>query len=92
MLYVKIESFDEIIVMGNEQDCGMFIPISDDNVYAVCERCDEIDRLENPCQFIAKSSDTRATFKDEYELCDKCTEDVRILKKYLGKENSLIEK
>ena len=55
MLYVKFDDFEDVSVMGNEKDHGMFIPIKDGNVYAECERCGVVERITSPCEFIAST-------------------------------------
>lgn len=83
MLYVKFDSFDDVEVMGDKKDHGMFVPNKDDNVYAECERCGAIENIKSPCDFIVRSAPARTTFKEGYELCNKCTEEVEKLRKYL---------
>ena len=71
MLYVKFDDFEDVSVMGNEKDHGMFIPIKDGNVYAECERCGVVERITSPCEFIASTFRSRVNFNEGYELCEK---------------------
>lgn len=72
MLYVKFDNFDEIAVMGNKRSHGMFIPIKDDNIYQLCERCGSLEKVKEPCEIIASSIDIKSDFSEGYELCDRC--------------------
>lgn len=76
MLYIKFDNFDDIESLGDKKDYSMFVTIIDNNVYAECERCGVIENIKSLCDFIVRSAPTRITFKEGYELCNKCTEEV----------------
>lgn len=79
MLYVKFDDFEDVSVMGNEKDHGMFITIKDGNVYAECERCGVVERITSPCEFIASTFRSRVNFNEGYELCEKCLQEVEFV-------------
>lgn len=61
----------------------MFVPIIDNNIYADCKRCGVIENIKSICDFIVRSVPARITFKEGYELYNKCTEEVEKLRKHL---------
>ena len=76
ILYIKSDNFDDIESLGDKKNHSIFVPIIDNNIYADCERCGVIENIKSLCDFIVRSAPARITFKEVYELYDKCTDEV----------------
>ena len=87
ILYIKSDNFDDIESLVDKKDYSMFVPIIDNNIYVDCERCEVIENIKSLCDFIVRSAPIRITFKEGYELYNKCTEEVEKLRKNLKPDN-----
>lgn len=75
MIYIK---FDDIESLGYKKDYSIFVH----NVYIEYERCRIIENIISLCDFIVRSAPKRITFKEGYELYNKCKEEVEKLRKH----------